>query len=344
MLAQAPGSVADSEGRPNFGTFSGALGRVDLGELRGEFQLSRPLRRLKRKRWLYWFAATHEVAVLSAAVDVGYTANAFATAVDLKTGEVLHDSTVLGVPQLVSVSDEANEGLEVRYRDPRLSFKSSRVVGAPRFEVELRAGLPLLGKRVDVDLELLAAGAPPPLSVVAPVTGGIVNVTQKWAGLLAFGTLTANGRKYVLDGGVGGMDYTHGYLARRTAWRWGFACGRLEDGSPVGINLVEGFNDGQASVNENALWVRGQLVPLSRARFTWNESDPLDKWRITTDEGELDLSFKPLAMHREERNVVVAKSHFVQPVGLFEGTLKVHGEILRVSALPGVTEEQDVTW
>jgi hypothetical protein len=344
MLEQAPGSVADSDGRPRFGTFSGALNRVDLSELRGEFQLSRPLRRLKRKRWLYWFAATHEVAVLAAAVDVGYTANAFATAVDLRTGEVLHDSTVLGLPQLVSVSDEANEGLEVRYLDPRLMFRGSRAAGAPRFAVSVKAGIPVVGKRIDAELEMLAAGAPPPLSVVAPVTGGIVNVTQKWAGLLTFGTLEANGKKYVLDGGVGGMDYTHGYLARRTSWRWGFACGRLDDGSPVGINLVEGFNDGQASVNENALWVRGQLIPLSRARFSWNESDPLDQWRLRTDEGELDLSFKPLAMHREERNVVVAKSHFVQPVGLFEGTLKFGNETVRVSGLPGVTEEQDVTW
>ena len=344
MLEPAPNSVADDDGRPRFGTFSGALGRVDLSQLRGQFQVARPLRRLKRKRWLYWFAATHEVAVLSAAVDVGYTANAFALAVDLKSGEVLHDSTVLGVPQLVSVSDEANEGLAVRYVDPRLMFRATRTAGAPRFELSVRAGLPLLGKRIDADVELLAAGAPAPLTVVAPVTGGIVNVTQKWAGLLSFGTLVANGRKYLLDGGVGGMDYTHGYLARRTAWRWAFGCGRLADGSPVGLNLVEGFNDAQAGVNENALWLHGRLVPLSRARFSWNESDPLDAWRVVTDDGEVDLQFRPRALHREERNVVVAKSHFVQPVGLFDGKISLGTEEHLVTDLPGVTEEQDVTW
>ncbi len=197
---------------------------------------------------------------------------------------------------------------------------------------------------MEADLELLAAGAPPPLSVVAPVPGGVVNVTQKWAGLLAFGSLEANGRRYVLDGGVGGMDYTHGYLARRTAWRWAFACGRLEDGSPVGLNLVEGFNDAHAGANENALWLRGQLFPLSRARFEWNPDDPLEPWHVTTEEGEVDLSFKPLALHREERDVVVAKSHFVQPVGLFSGRLQVDGLTHPVSGVPGVTEEQDVTW
>ena len=42
--------------------------------------------------------------------------------------------------------------------------------------------------------ELLAAGGPPPLTVIAPVAeGGVVNVTQKWAGLLAFGKLAGGG-------------------------------------------------------------------------------------------------------------------------------------------------------
>src|SRR5512140_2420024 len=115
MLQPAPPTVADPDGRPRYGTFSGALERVDLAELKGEFQLLRPLRRLKRKRWLYWFAATREVAVLAAAVDVGYSANAFALAVDLRSGEVLHDASVLGVPAMVSGSDAPNEGLDARF-------------------------------------------------------------------------------------------------------------------------------------------------------------------------------------------------------------------------------------
>ncbi len=344
MLESAPPSVADEAGRPRYGTFKGALERVDLDALKGEFQLSAPLRRLKRKRWLYWFAATREVAVLAAAVDVGYSANAFALVADLKTGEVLHDASVLGVPVMVSVSDAPNFGLDARFFAPQLQVSGNRAHGAARFGLSLKGGLPLIGRRAEASVELLAAGAPPPLTVVAPVPGGIVNVTQKWGGLLAFGTLLANGRRYLLDGGVGGMDYTHGYLARRTAWRWAFACGRLDDGAPVGMNLVEGFNESHAHANENALWVRGQLFPLSRAHFEWNPDDPLDPWRVTTDGGEVDLVFRPLALHREERDVLIAKSHFVQPVGLFEGTLRVGGETHQVRGLPGVTEEQDVTW
>jgi hypothetical protein len=47
---------------------------------------------------------------------------------------------------------------------------------------------------------------------------------------------------------------------------------------------------------------------------------------------------------REERVYRIVKRHFVQPLGWFEGTLRVHGEVLHVTRLPGVTEDQDILW
>jgi hypothetical protein len=143
---------------------------------------------------------------------------------------------------------------------------------------------------------------------------------------------------------VGGLDYTNGYLARRTSWRWGFGCGRLADGAPVGFNLVEGFNESRDDVNENAVWVDGRLFPVGRARFNWNKADVLDRWTVDSVDGALKLSFKPIALHREHRDLKVIKSYFAQPVGLWEGTLTVDGKVHRLEAIPGVAEDQDVTW
>ena len=205
--------------------------------------------------------------------------------------------------------------------------------------------LPLIKPRLEVDASLLAAGAAPPLTVIAPVGGdGTVNVTQKWAGMLAFGNLWAKGKRFVLDGGVGGLDYTHGYLARHTAWRWGFMCGRLPDGSPVGLNLVQGFNETRDDVNENALWLGGKLLPVGRARFEWNKNDPLDRWSVETLDGAVNLTFQPIGAHREERDLKVVKSHFVQPVGLYNGYLEVDGTRYEIKDVPGVTEDQDILW
>ncbi|MHB8875952.1 MAG: DUF2804 domain-containing protein [Myxococcaceae bacterium] len=347
-LPGAPAGVADEAGAPRFGTYQGVIPEVDLKQLSGRWQLGQPQRALKHKRWLYCFMATPEVAAYFAVSDLTYTSNAFALVVDLRDNKVLVDRGFLGLPgPLVKVSDKPGEGLEVSFLGPGGRLAASRPAGDARYHVavDLMRLLPYPKRELSWKGELLAVGGPPALTVVAPVAeDGVVNVTQKWAGLLSFGKLEAAGRSFDLDGGVGGMDYTHGYLARHTAWRWAFACGRLADGTPLGLNLVEGFNEGDSTANENALWLGRELFPLPRVHFDFNKADVLDEWKVRTSDGSVDLAFRPIGAHREERDLKLVKSHFVQPVGTWKGTVTVGGRKVAFSGVPGVTEDQDILW
>jgi hypothetical protein len=347
LLPACPDTVHDAEGAPRFGTYRGGLATLSLEGLRGRFQPGRIGRFRAHKKWQYAFVATREVAVLYAVVDVNYTSNAFVMAVDLGTKAVLADESFLGPPRpLVRVSDQPNIGLDISFRRPGADFTAARTEGDARVHLRARVGrpLPLLRPTLALDAALLTARASPPLTVIAPVDGGIVNVTQKWAGLLAFGQLEVNGRRYVLDGGVGGLDSTQGYLARQTDWRWAFACGRLRDGTPIGINLVEGFNETRDDVNENAVWLGDALHPVGRARFVWHRDDVLQRWHVTTTDGALDLSFSPIAVHREHRDLKVVVRRFAQPVGLWSGKLTLDGVTHELHDVPGVTEDQHVRW
>ncbi|WP_338278077.1 DUF2804 domain-containing protein [Corallococcus caeni] len=348
LLPFAPASVASTEGEPRFGTYQGELPEVDLPRLLGKWAPGRTTRLLKRKRWHYTFVATQEVAALFAVVDLGYTANAFAVAVDLQEKKPLCDVSFLGVPgPLAEVSDKPGAGLVAAFRTlgGRMSVKRGESDERYQVEVDVSRMRTQSLQSFQWNGELLVAGGPPALTVIAPVEGdGLVNVTQKRSGLLAFGSLEAGGRRFRLDGGVGGMDYTQGYLARHTAWRWAFAAGRLADGTPVGLNLVEGFNEGATEANENAVWLGDRLYPVGRARFEYDAKELLDPWRLTTEDGAVDLRFKPIYVHREERNLRLVVSHFAQPVGFFEGTLRVGGQELKLSNVPGVTEDQDMLW
>jgi hypothetical protein len=346
-LPPAPSSIDDGGGAPRFGTYEGTVDAVDLERLRGPSRPNRLERLRMHKKWLYGFIATREVAALFAVVDLGYSSNAFSLAIDLTTQRVLADEGYLGPPRpLVTVNDHPGPGLEVAFRRPDAQLTAGRRFGDERYHGRVHLGppLPLVRPKLGFSWELLAAGAAPPLTVIAPVEGGGVNVTQKWAGLLAFGQLEAGGRRFVLDGGVGGLDYTHGYLARQTSWRWAFVCGRLDDGTPFGINLVEGFNEARDDVNENAVWLGKALFPVGRARFSWNPRDVLDPWRVVTTDGALDLTFKPLAAHRELRDLKLVKSRFEQPVGLWSGTMTLDGKRHRFEDAAGVAEDQDVLW
>ncbi len=346
-LPPAPASVATARGEPRFGTYQGELPEVDFARLQGRWAPDRTAKLLKRKRWAYAFAATPEVAALVAIVDIGYSASAFAVALDLKERRPLCDVSFLGAPgPFAEVGDKPGAGLTASFRTlgGRMSVKRGEDDERYRMEVDVSRVRTGSLQSFQWDGELLVAGGPPAVTVVAPVEGGLVNVTQKRGGLLALGSLEAGGKRYRLDGGVGGLDYTHGFLARHTAWRWAFAAGRLGDGTPVGLNLVEGFNEGAAECNENGLWLGDKLFPLARARFEFDKNELLDAWRVTTVDGAVDLRFRPYYVHREERDLRVVVSHFAQPIGVFEGTVRAGGRTYTLSGVPGVTETQDMLW
>lgn len=346
-LPEVPTTVADPEGAPLFGTYRGSLPRVDLESLRAPYALTRLRARTQRKRWLYTLIGTPEVLCVLAMVDVGYSGTGFISAVDLKDRRVLFDEGWLFPPgPLLTVGDAPAEGLSVRMWQPGLSASVERAVGEGRYRIRAsvsRLRSPLQGP-FSIDAQLIAQDAAPPVTVIAPLGADRVNVTQKEGALGAFGRLVAGGRSYRLDGGVGGSDYTQGLLPRHTTWRWAYACGRLADGTPISVNLVQGFNEDSSSSNECALWVGRRLIPLPRTHIVSSPRDVLDPWSVRSDDGSVQLTFKPLHAHRETQNLGVVTSRFVQPLGLFRGTIRAAGQEWTLEDVPGVTEHQDVVW
>ena len=346
-LPVIPSSFVDSEGFPRFGTYEGSLPEVNLHRLAGRYHVSRLRHLVKNKRWQYVLVATHEVLAMFAIVDLKYAANAFVCVIDLAQKKVVADETcVVAAGPWAHVNRRPGAGLSAHLRTVTTSFRCARADYDERYKVDVQVRRPLSLFRGGLSWHghVLAAGGPPPLTVIAPLADGDVNVTQKWGGLLAFGTVRSGGRNYQLDGGVAGLDYTQGYLPRKTAWRWAFALGRLPDGTPFSLNLVEGFNDSVPQTNENALWIGQSLIPLGRARFEYNPSDLKEEWRMTTDEGAVDVRFRPIHVHREVRDYQLIQSKFAQPLGIFDGTVRWKGNTTLIQNMAGVTETQDVLW
>ncbi len=361
-LSPAPAEVPGPDGLPGLGAYAGELGPVDLGRLAPPYALPAWARRLRRKRWHYALYTTPEVVAVMAVAEMGYASNAFFAALDLREKQPLVDVTLLGPPApLTTVSDAMSRGLSARFRVPGARFRFVRPGQSDRYRhsVELSALRRPRSGRVTFEGEALVTGAPPPLSLIAPVPGSAtadgpkasalardgVNVTQKSMGLLASGRLEVGRRRYALDGGVVGLDSTHGFLARHTRWHWAMGCGRLEDGTPLGFNLVAGFNAvSEGSPGENALFLGDQLQPVGPATFRFNAADPLDPWQIATEDGTVQVTFRPLHAHRDVRDLRILRSRFVQPLGVFTGRLRFRGRELSLSELPGVTEDQDMLW
>lgn len=329
-LAPPPETVVDPlHRRPHVGSFAGPLPPVDLTPLAG------PLTRLlRRKRWLYAGIATDAAFVGLAIVDLGYASNCFAFTWLAGQDGLAADRSHLGPPGAARVGDRTGEGCRAAFTGAGARARIERDAGT-RYAVRYR------GPGLEVDVRLDSAGAPSPIAAIVDLGGGRVNATEKRALLACEGHVQIAGRRIALDGGLGGLDYTHGLLPRRTAWRWAFALGRARGGERVALNLVEGF----VGAPECALWIDDRLHPLAEGRFTYELAAPLRPWTVRSADGVVDLRFEPGGMHAERKRLGLVASTFLHPVGRYRGTITLPDRApLELEGVPGVVEHQDVLW
>jgi hypothetical protein len=175
------------------------------------------------------------------------------------------------------------------------------------------------------------------LAAIAPIAGGIANLTHKTLCLPARGEVRVAGQRFDLADHHGALDHTSGLLARETNWRWASA-----SSARIGLNLVEGFN----GPVENALWLDGRLCPAGEAVFEFDKSDYHKPWRVRTTNGMIDLIFTPEGSRRENKNLMLAASFYVQPIGVFRGTVRAAAgaPAVEVTDLVGVTEDHVARW
>jgi len=332
VLAPAPDAAIDPvTGLPRFGSYRGGLPRVDLAPVTGG-----ALRQItRRKRWLYVMIASDDLLVALAVVRLGYAANAFAYAFDRRTLRMRATRSAIGPMFACEVGDTGGEGCHARFRFGRTKVAIERPRGSMYYTIDASFRGFELHARAD------SRDAPPALTAIAPIPGGRVNTTEKRALLDASGEITLDGARSSLDGALAGTDYTHGLLARRTAWRWAYLLGRATTGERVGLNLVQGF----VGEPECAVWIDGEVHPVAEGRFAFDRKRPLDEWRITTADGGVDLRFLPGGMHAERTNLGVVHTDFVQPAGIYSGKIRFDGgRELVVDRVLGVAEDQDVIW
>lgn len=316
-------------GQPAHGRYAGRVACLDWSGLR-----PRPgwlWRHLHHKRWQY-VGLGHEALFLAVAiVDVGWASSAFAYLFDRRRGLLLADWAQDGLPGLQAfVSDEPLTGARAWFRGPgaQLSLTHTR-------DDQLELQVQTRSLQIEAWLDLHAM--PPPLLAVGPISGGVAHATQKTTALPVRGRARAGGESFVLDGAWGAVDASNGLLARDTSWRWASA-----HAPGLGFNLQQGYFGEQ----ENVLWLDEQPLPLGAAQFGFDMNRPLAPWRVSTDDGMLDLVFTPEGVRRADKSLGFAASRYLQPVGTFSGTVRAGpGAPPRlVKRMLGVTEDHRSRW
>jgi hypothetical protein len=319
-------------GEPAFGQYRGQIPYVAWDGLQGPF--ARPLwwRHLHQKRWQYVGLASPDCYIGVAIADVGWGATAFAYCFDRPLQAVVGGLSEIGLPGLMAaVGGSPGEGALSWLWSWRTRLRFERTPGSAIYHLTVQH------PTLRLEAEIRTEGAPPGLAAVLPNVQGVANCTHKSGPLRARGQAHAGGRTYDLSAATASLDHTVGLLGRETAWRWASA-----HRPGLGFNLQAGFNgDG-----ENLLWLDGDLIPLAAARFDFHPAEPLAPWRISTADGLLDLVFRPEGARREDKDLGLAKSRYVQPIGTFSGVVRrsLDDPGRTVQDLLGVTEDHVAVW
>ena len=328
MIPSAPDSIVDSSGRPQAGTFRGVPGNTSLARLSS---VSRWTRATGQKRWLYLGLFSPTLVAGGCVVDLTYLASGFAFAFE-KEGALLLDHHQMGPRLRQAVPDSPVEGTA------HFSLGGARVkihsgAGQRRLMVRMGRGR----QRLQMDLEVEDDGRQvQPLCAVTPLPGGRLSYTYKAAGLPVRGLVTLGDRPVELVDALAAVDYTHCLPEHQTKWYWACAAGQTTGGRALALNLVCGWN--VARPNENVAWVDGELVALGPLTFTPGK----ERWRVEGE--ELSLDFFPEGERRQDVDLKLIASRYVQPFGRFAGELVCGGETLRFDDLWGVTEDHEAAW
>lgn len=320
------------QGEPATGRYEGRIGRLEwdaLDELR-----RRPAwwPRLRHKRWQYLGLGGDDVFLGLAIVDLGWACTAFAYAFDRASGQLLADWSQDGLRGCSgALSPEPVDGAWARFRGPGAHLRWQHEAATDAIDLQVRV------PGLSVQARILLQRSQAFLLAVGPVEGGAAHATQKSPALAVEGWAEAGGRRHDLACTTASLDSSHGLLPHDTRWRWASA-----HRPGLGFNLQAGYFGDQ----ENALWLHDRLIPLGAARFEFDPAQPLQPWRVSTDDGLLDLVFRPEGARAARRHLGLVSSRYVQPVGTFHGTVRASpgGRPVAVSDLLGVTEDHHSRW
>ena len=269
-----------------------------------------------------------------AIVDLKLLGSGFFYLFDFESGQMFEQSFMQPLARHTVIEPFPEHGAS-RFRKGEVSLSIEPTEGGRKVQVTAPGTI-----RVDLTLQ----DTDQPLRLVCPAGYNGWVFTRKSAGLAVDGEVRWGGQAWRCDEQTrASIDWSCGFMRRETAWNWACLAGVAEDGTSIGLNLAAGVNE--TGMTENALWLDGQCIKLGAARFVFDRYRAGSEWRVTTEDGRVDLAFEPAGVRKERLNAWVLASNFRQFAGTFSGTVTDEtGKKIPVAGLRGLVEDHFARW
>lgn len=164
--------------------------------------------------------------------------------------------------------------------------------------------------------------------------------------LKANGWISVGDERHEFENVRGVLDWGRGVWPYKNIWYWSSLSCEV-DGKPFGLNLGYGF--GKPTASENVVFYDGKGNKLDRVTFeipyTQGKPDYLKPWRITDNNGRLELMFYPMIDRQDKMNALVLSTKQHQVFGKFYGKAVLDdGTIVVVSDKVGFAEQVINKW
>ncbi|QSP96263.1 DUF2804 domain-containing protein [Marinobacter salinisoli] len=330
--------LVDESGRIAPGLCDGVVDEINYQAFDLRNAMDKPRSRLARRwrfnQFQFVSAMAPDWVFGMAIVDLKLVANGFFYLYDFASGTLHEQSFLAPLARGARIEPRPEQGASVFAKgDAVLSI----LPGGEGRSVRVKAP-------GDIRVDLTLHNDDDPLRLVSPAGYNGWVFTRKSAGLPVTGQVRWGQEVWRCDEGTrGSIDWSCGFMRRETAWNWACMAGQLPDGRSLGLNLAAGVNE--TGVTENALWLDGRCLKLGIARFDFDRQQPGKQWRVTTDDGRVDLMFEPAGVRQERLNVFVLASNFRQFIGTFSGFITHEGgERLAIASMRGLMEDHYARW
>ncbi|MGI6201367.1 MAG: DUF2804 domain-containing protein [Christensenellales bacterium] len=167
---------------------------------------------------------------------------------------------------------------------------------------------------------------------------------QKINCLRAEGAVRYPGGRHIFGPNAWGiLDWGRGCWPFHNEWYWSNGAGEIE-GQALGFNLGMGFGNTSAAT-ENILFYGGESHKLGAVRFELDQGNYLKPWRLTDDDGRLELTLYPSFDRTTRTKLLWVDNGCHQVFGEFTGYVVLDdGRRLDVSRLYSFAEHAVNNW
>ncbi|HNX57758.1 MAG TPA: DUF2804 domain-containing protein [Spirochaetota bacterium] len=285
---------------------------------------------------------TDDFIVGLAAVNLGYINNLFGYVHRFESGEFFETNRILLPSKISFPGDPDNYDATFNGRNIYFHIHKSHKEGALDLECSFEGKLSVTG-RFAFSLKNK------PLRVANPSCGDPYRYTfTEKCPLFAPEDMSVifKGEELVhnIPDVTGTYDWSGGYLNRNTNWLWSAFAGTDTKGHRVGANFAALTNESYYS--ENAIWIGSKRTRIPRVIYDIDIDDPTGSdWRIFSEDGKIDLTFRPLGRRGQKLNAFFVKLDFRQMFGNFSGKITGDdGKSVTLKNVRGVSEMHLSHW